>query len=49
MSIHDKMKQEKKRKNKKIKENKRKNKKIIEKRREESVLQMLEIHIKIVK
>ena len=39
MSIQDKMKQE----------NRRKNKKIIEKRREESVLQILEIHIKIVK
>ena len=49
MSIHDKMKQEKKRKNKKIKENKRKNKKIREKQREESVQKILEIHIKKVK
>ena len=49
MSIQDKMKQEKKRKNKKIKENMRKNKKIIEKRREGSILKILEIHMKIVK
>ena len=59
MSIQDKMRhenkrknmkiRENKRKNKKIRENKSKNKKIIEKTREESILKILEIHIKIVK
>ena len=49
MSIHDKMRHENKRKNKKIRENKSKNKKIIEKRREGSIPKMLKIHIKKVK
>ena len=48
MSIQDEMRQENKRKNKKIRENKSKNKKIIVKRREGNILKILEIHIKIV-